>query len=222
MSLLSVFSEDQKQEMFDELVGYAEELENSERAEKLVALYKSREEDLKNAPASGRLNFHNAMEGGYLDHVLRVVKFSKRVMKFYEMSGGMIDFKEDELLFCALNHDLGKIGTSGEPYYVFQDSDWHRTNKLETFKHNDNRQYMDSGDLTFFLLQEAGVEMTQNEFLGIKLAHGAYDKTTEPYYNGWASGPFPMRTNIHHIIHWADHMACCVEKDKMRRKLTDG
>lgn len=198
---------------------YVDTFITGDRAESLKNFYKSREEEIKKAPASTRLNFHNTFEGGYLDHVLRVVKQGLMVKVFYEKSGGVIDFTDEELVFCLLNHDLGKLGTPDEPYYINQPSTWHRDNRLEMYKHNDDRQYMEVTDMTFFLLQEAGISLNQKEYLGILLAHGAWDDRHKVYFNSYNTGPFPMRTNICHIVHWADHMACCIEKDMVNESV---
>lgn len=217
----NILSAQEREQKFGELLALVQNgISDPDRKERLIALYEARKEDITTAPASGRVNFHNAYMGGYVDHVLHVVRLSKMMKVFYEKSGGLIDFTDEELLFVALNHDLGKLGTPDEPYYIPQTSDWHRVNKLEVYKHNDDRQYMDVDDMTFFLLQEAGISMTQNEYLGLKLAHGAYSDEARKYFNAFNAGPFPMRTNIMHIIHWADHMACCIEKDSVRGEHT--
>ena len=41
-------------------------------------------------------------------------------------------FTQEELLFAAMHHDLGKLGDGTKPYYLPQDSEWHRKNKNET------------------------------------------------------------------------------------------
>ena len=53
----------------------------------------------------------------------------------------MINFTDEELVF-ALHHDLGKVGDLEHDYYAPQDSDWHRKNRGEIYKHNPQLQYM--------------------------------------------------------------------------------
>jgi len=192
--------------------------EDSDRTKGLLKFYEDFEERVKESPASGRLNYHNAYEGGYLDHVLNVVECAKKMKKLYEHMGGMIDFTDEELIFTAIHHDLGKLGTLDDPYFVIQDSDWHRTNKLEVYKHNEDRQYMRSSDTTAFLLQQYGVIVTQNEFLALKLTDGMYDEANKAYLQQYGAGFFPMRTNLHKVMHWADHMAASIEGDTIRKK----
>ena len=57
--------------------------------------------------------YHNAYEGGYIDHVINVSRNAIRMMRLYKEAGGIIDFEQEELLFAAFHHDLGKLGTKG-------------------------------------------------------------------------------------------------------------
>lgn len=193
---------------------------DSERTTNLLAFYSDFEDRVKTAPASGRLNFHNAYEGGYLDHVLNVVSCAKMVKKLYEKMGGMIDFTDEELIFSAIHHDLGKLGTLKDPYYLVQESDWHRTNKLEIYKHNEDTQYMTSNDRSMFLLQEYNIKVTQNEYIAIKLTDGLYEESNKKYLQQYGAGPFPIRCNLLRIMHWADAMAASIENDVIRKELT--
>ena len=35
------------------------------------------------------------------------------MMRLYKEAGGIIDFEQEELLFAAFHHDLGKLGDVG-------------------------------------------------------------------------------------------------------------
>jgi hypothetical protein len=126
---------------------------------------------------------------------------------------GDINFTKQELVFAALHHDLGKLGFPGEPYYLEQDSDWHRK-RGELYKYNDNIQYMKVTDRALFMLQQYNVPVTLNETLAIKLSDGVYDEGNRAYLMNHT--PYPMKTNLMYIVHWADHIACTVERDKSR------
>lgn len=194
--------------------------EDSERTKALLKMYEDYEERVKESPASGKLNFHNAYEGGYLDHVLNVLKCARLMKKLYEHVGGWVDFTDEELVFVALHHDLGKLGTLDDPYYVVQDSEWHRKNRLEVFKHNEDAQYMTVSDRSIFILQEYGVTLTQTEYISIKLTDGLFDEANKKYLIQYGAGPHPMRSNLPYIMHWSDHMAARQENDVVRKKMT--
>jgi hypothetical protein len=184
------------------------------RAEKLNVMYGHLEDELMVAPASGKTHFHNAFPGGYLDHVLRVTETALKVAGLYKTMEGDINFTKQELIFAALHHDLGKLGHPEEgPYYVEQDSDWHRK-RGEMYRQNESIQYFKAPERGLFLLQKYGIEITQNEWLGIKLSDGIYDEGNKSYLINFA--PYAMKTNLPYIIHWADHMSSRVENDKTR------
>ena len=193
---------------------------NPDRAEKLIKLYTDYEERIKTAPASGRLQFHNAYEGGYLDHVLNVLQWGKMQMKLYEKMGGWVDFTYEELVFAILNHDLNKLGTLDTPHYVPQDSEWHRNKRLEVYKPSEEGQYWAKMDLVFFRLQEYGIAMTENEFLAIRLSHGMFDESNKDYLKQYNWGHWPMQNNLYKIVHIADYMASSAEGDTIRKKYT--
>lgn len=183
------------------------------RAEQLNVMYNVLQDQLTLAPASGKAYFHNAFPGGYLDHVLRVTDTALKIAGLYKAMEGDINFTKQELIFAAIHHDLGKLGTEDGPYYVEQDSDWHRK-RGELFKQNEHIQYFKAPERGLFMLQKYGIQITMNEWLGIKLSDGVYDEGNKSYLVNYA--PYAMKTNIHKIIHWADHIASSVENDKGR------
>lgn len=189
-------------------------LEKDDRFEQLKKMYEDFGNELILAPASGKTYWHNAFLGGYIDHVVRVTKAGLKIATLYKEMGGTIDFTRQELVFACLHHDLGKLGVPEEgPYYIEQDSDWHRK-KGELFKQNDALQYMKVPDRALMLLQSYGIKITQKEWLGIKLSDGIYDDGAKSYLINYA--PYAMKTSLPNIVHWADHMASSVENDKSK------
>jgi len=209
---MSLF-ENTEEKIQQDYVKFMEYINADPRAENLNKMYEVLQDQLTLAPASGKTYFHNCFPGGYLDHVLRVTELAVKLAGVYKTAEGTIDFTKQELIFAALHHDLGKLGTEDGPYYVEQDSDWHRK-RGELYKQNENIQYFKAPERGLFMLQKYGVPVTQNEWLGIKLSDGIYDEGNKSYLINYA--PYAMKTNIHRIIHWADHMASTVENDKSR------
>jgi hypothetical protein len=204
-------SEEKIQENYTKFMAY---VKADDRADQLKAMYEHLQDELLIAPASGKTYFHNAFPGGYLDHVLRVTETALKLASLYKTMEGDINFTKQELIFAALHHDLGKLGNPDEgPYYVEQDSDWHRK-RGELYKQNENIQYMKAPERGLFLLQKHGIQITQTEWLGIKLSDGIYDDGSKSYLINYA--PYAMKTNLPYIIHWADHISSRVENDKSR------
>ena len=92
-----------------------------ERLEKLNEMYDYFEERMMFAPASGKEHFHNCHAGGYVEHVMHVTMSALQIKQLWEKNGATINFTDEELVFAALHHDLGKIGDLAEDYYTPND-----------------------------------------------------------------------------------------------------
>ena len=116
-----------------------------DRADSLKKMYDSFGNRLVLAPASSVEHYHNAFVGGYIDHVLRVIDFSLKMYSFYEQTNqDLTGFTKANLVFVAMNHDLGKLGFIGEgrEKYIPNDSDWHRKNMGKIYKTNDSITFL--------------------------------------------------------------------------------
>jgi hypothetical protein len=212
--MINRYNEKQLEENYNKFIEALKKSFSGERLEKLLHMYSMEElgPNLMLSPASGNKNYHNAYEGGYIDHVMNVARNSLRMMKLYKEAGGIIDFEQEELLFAAFHHDLGKLGDKGNLHYVSNDSDWHIKNRGEFYKRNTELSYLTHTDRTFFLLQKYGVQYTENEYFGIKLTDGMYDEDNVKYYKVFDVSKY-LKTNIQYILHWADHMSTTIERD---------
>lgn len=184
-----------------------------ERGPNLTLLYKSFGDRLIYEPASSFEHFHNAIPGGYVDHVLRVVEFSEDLYDIWKRQGlDCSNFTRDELRFAAFNHDLGKLGFSGElnGQYLVNKSEWHRKNMGKLYDINGAIPFVTVADRTNFLLQIANVPVSLNEYLGMKLTDGLYDKNNEAYLLA-NKAESKLRSNLPTILHHADMMASRLE-----------
>ena len=189
---------------------------SDDRKENLLKMYDYFQDRMMLAPASAKGHFHNAMPGGYVEHILHIVQYSIEIKRLWEKNGAMINFTDEELVFAALHHDLGKIGDLNYDYYIPQDSEWHRKNRGEIYKHNPQLQYMKVPDRGLWLLQHFGVKVTDKEYIGIKLTDGLYDEANKSYLMGY-NPDFNLRSNMAYILHQADMMATHIEYDMWNR-----
>ena len=189
---------------------------SGERLEKLLNMYDYFEERMCMAPASGKEHFHNAHAGGYVEHVIHVTTSALKIKPIWEQSGANIGFTDEELVMAALHHDLGKVGDLSEDNYIPNDSDWHRKNQGLIYKHNSRLEYMTVTDRALFLLQHFGIELTNNEYIGLRLTDGLYEDANKTYYMNWSKDN-TLRTNIAYILHQADMMASRIEYDMWKR-----
>ena len=200
------------QNNWKKLMGTIEGFIDDDRKENLLKMYDYFQDRMMLAPASAKGHFHNAMPGGYVEHILHIVQFSIEIKRLWEKNGAMINFTDEELVFAALHHDLGKIGDLNYDYYIPQDSEWHRKNRGEIYKHNPQLQYMKVPDRGLWLLQHFGVKVTDKEYIGIKLTDGLYDEANKSYLMGY-NPDFNLRSNMAYILHQADMMATHIEFD---------
>lgn len=216
------YTDEQLSENYEKFIQFIKKVfvNQPERLEQLLVMYSENElgMELTVAPASGKLHFHSAYVGGYIDHVMNVCKNAFELMKMYQTNGGVIDFTTEELIFSALHHDLGKLGDGKSPYYVPQESDWHQKNKKEMFVQNGEIHYMDVTHRALWLLNQYGIKYTQKEMLGIMLADGLYNEQNKKYLVAYAE-EFQLKTEIPYIIHWADHMSCRIENSQYKNSL---
>jgi hypothetical protein len=72
------------------------------RITQLNKFYDHYEDRILLAPASGAEHYHNAFPGGYIDHILRVVKFTEMEYKVWQALGFVTDnFTIEELRFTT-------------------------------------------------------------------------------------------------------------------------
>ena len=209
-------TEQQIVDNWNKLMKLIEDTFDGDRLRKLKTMYNYFEDRMSVAPASGKADYHNAMVGGYVEHVLHVTDCALQIKKLWESNGAMINFTDEELIFAGLHHDLGKVGDLNQDYYIPQDSEWHRKNRGEIFKHNPNLQYMSVTDRAIFLLNHFEISMTQWEYIGLRLTDGMYEEANKSYYLTY-NPDWALKSNIAYILHQADMMATHIEGDEWKR-----
>jgi hypothetical protein len=207
------YSNEQLEQNYQRFIGVIKKYVTGERLEKCLHMYSMEElgPSLMLSPASGNKNFHNAYEGGYIDHIFNVCKNALKMKQTFADAGCKFDFTDEELLFAALHHDLGKLGTKEEMHYIPNDSDWHIKNRGDFYKRNEENTYMTLTDRTFFTLQHYGILYNEKEYFGIKLTDGMYDEDNQKYLKTYVSGA-SIKTPMYHILHFADSMSSFIER----------
>ena len=186
------------------------------RAIECQNMLKHMEDTYVMAPASSKTWYHNAFAGGYVDHVNRVVEYAIAQHNLYEKMGGTIDYTEEELVFAALFHDLGKIGDGDNPNYVPQTDKWRQDKLSEMYTYNSDLDFMLIPDRSLYILQKFGIKVSQKEFLGIRLHDGVFDKANEAYFFSNVESS-RQKTSIISVLHTADFLASKVEYDMWKR-----
>lgn len=188
----------------------------TDRKEDCISMIKHMEDTYVLAPASSKTWYHNAFPGGYVDHVNRVVEYAVKQMRLYKEMGGEVDFTEEELVFAALFHDLGKMGDGDSPNYLPQTDKWRQDKLNEMYINNPELDFMLIQDRSLFILQKFGIKLSQKEYLAIRCHDGVYDKANEAYF--FSHQPTSrLKTNIISVLHSADFLASKVEYDIWKR-----
>lgn len=201
---------------WEKLIGVINTEFTGERKDSLLKMYDFFQDRMILMPASSFEHYHNCFAGGYVDHVLRVIECADSVYTNWQALGSTCTgYTREELMFAALNHDLGKTGTQEFEMYRPNPSDWHRKNQGKIYEINPDIPFMSVPDRSLLLLQEFGIKFTQNEMMGIKLHDGMYDDANKPYFVAFRPES-RMRTNLPIILHHADHMASQIEYERWK------
>lgn len=204
------YTAEKLQANYDVFLSYIDKYITEPRTTQLKKLYTDHAERIMIMPAAGTDHHHNAWPGGYVDHVMRVIDCALELKTLWIKMGAAINYTEEELVFAAINHDLGKMGTEEAEQYLPNDSEWHRKNLGKIYMYNSANPFMPVPDRSLFLLQQRGIVVSFNEYLGIKLHDGLYDEGNKPYYISHSKDS-KLKTNLPILLHHADHMASRIE-----------
>jgi hypothetical protein len=182
-----------------------------DRKQKLLDFYSKFEDRIILMPAANNKKYHSAFPGGYVDHVNRVVKAALSMSAVWEGFGcDMTTFTQEELVFSAINHDLGKMGSDTEDAFIPQTDNWRRDKLGEDYMFNTSLPFASVPDRGLFLLQQHNVKYTFNEMVAIQTHDGLYDAANEKYLKSFMPETKP-RTSLPFILHQADMMAARIE-----------
>ena len=204
---------EQIQSNWEKLIGYINTYISDPRREKLIEFYKKFEDRIVMMPASHKKEYHNAFPGGYVDHVNRVIEAALEINKVWLMFGAEENYTVEELVFSALNHDLGKIGDSEHESYIPQTDQWRKDKLGEDYMHNKQIAFASVPDRGLYLLQSHGIKYTFNEMLAIQTHDGLYDDANTKYLKTFMPETKP-RTCLPYVLHQADMMAARIEFER--------
>ena len=205
---------EQIQDNWNIFLGLIEEHISSPRKEKLLEFYNQYAERVMLMPAAHKKEYHNAFPGGYVEHVIRVVNCSLKQHQLWADEGvDTSTYTIEELVFAAINHDLGKIGDEENEAYIPQTDQWRKDKLGEDYMFNDKIAFASVPDRGLYLLQAHNIQYTFNEMIGIQTHDGLYDEANKKYFTGFTPEVKP-RTSLPYILHFADMMAARIEFER--------
>ena len=205
-----VLTAEQVKANYDVLLGGIDKYITGDRKDQFTDFYTKLDDRIALLPASHKKAYHNCFPGGYVDHVVRVITAAFKLHTLWQEMGTQDTYTEEELFVSALNHDLGKIGTVDETSVHPSTDEWRKKNLGEMYTFNTKIEYMTVPDRSLFLLQQAGIQLTTNEWITIKTHDGLYDDANKAYLKSFMPETKP-RTSLPFIIHQADLMASRIE-----------
>lgn len=197
-----MLDEKQIQQQYEQLKHFIESYISNPRKDKIYKMIGEYEEWLLLSPSSTSKYYFGAYPGGLLLYINTTIKIALETHKMWKDSSFEPDYTTEELIFTAIFHNFGKIGDETQPYYIQETSDWYKKTYGRVYKINPKISYMKVSDRSLFLLNREGIMYTQNEFYGIKLSHGFYDKANESYFINY-SKDFTLNTHLHIVLNQA-------------------
>jgi hypothetical protein len=202
------------QSNWSRLIGFIEDHISSPRKENLLKFYDKYQERLILMPAAHKKEYHNAFPGGYVEHVNRVITCALHLHELWgQMGADLTTYTKEELVFSALNHDLGKMGDEENDSYIPQTDNWRREKLGEDYMFNTKVPFASVPDRGLFLLQSHGIQYTFNEMITIQTHDGLYDEANKKYLMTYLPEQKP-RTSLPFIVHQADFMAARIEFER--------
>ncbi len=187
-------------ENMDRIIAIIDKMENKDVKNGLLELLDKVGGRYFTNPASARVAYHNCCVGGLADHSLRVYDNLK-----YLRDNFAPQISDDSIAIMALFHDLGKVGTLEENYFIQNDSTWHVEKLGELYKHNEGLGYLGTAQRSLRLLTQFNVELSEDEYRAIIIHDGQYIPENKSYAHkeGWHGL----------LLHQADMIACKMEHE---------
>ena len=203
-----MINQEQMDNNWEELMSIIDTHFEDTQRENILKLHSDFEDEYKTAPASGRPNYHNCFKGGYLDHVLHVIKNSVMIKKLYEKNGVKSIHTDSDVVLAAMFHDLGKLGDGTQPYYKYQTDDWRRKKLNEWYTMNKDLDFMTVHDRALWILAKYNVDLNTHVYKAILCADGMFDPSAEVYFRAYND----TRHVLGSIIHFGDWLSTICEK----------
>jgi hypothetical protein len=205
---------EQIKENWDQFTSNIENWIEGDRKRALLDFYNQYQDRLILMPAAHKKEYHNAFPGGYIEHVNRVVGCALKLYDLWaDMGADITTFTVEELVFSAINHDLGKMGDEDNEAYIPQTDNWRKEKLGEDYMFNSKVPFASVPDRGLYLLQAHGIRYSFNEMLAIQTHDGLYDEANKKYLHTFMPEQKP-RTALPFILHQADLMAARIEFEK--------
>ncbi len=175
-----------------------------DNTEKVLKMIDTLGERLALCPASSKIHYHNAFPGGLVEHSLRVLAHTTKLVELYEC-----EVKKEDLILSCLFHDIGKVGSMDHERYLPQTQNW-LLEKGEIYEINKKCEQLPVPQMSMFLLQQFEIKLDYVPYTSILYNDGLYIDENK---NALKSYRVPLFCTL---LHQGDLVASIKEKNRTK------
>ncbi len=140
-----------------------------------------------------------ASPGGLIEHSLTTLKIARKLVESTQTT-----ISPESLTIVCLLHEIGKIGSEDKDYFQPQTSSWHQE-RGQVYTYNPDLPKMTHPHRSLYLLQNAGITLTLDEWIAILTQNGNASEENR-FYQG-------CENNLAVILQSAIRLAVMKEED---------
>lgn len=148
------------------------------------------------APASSRKEYHGCYPGGLAEHTLLVVKHMLKLNEAWEAG-----LDEGSIVLTGILHDIAKAGFDGKPYYLGEESEWHRNKLGQIYKYNKEQPAIGQNTKSLVIALRAGIELATDEIVAIMGQDGLFTDEGKSVFMS-KGGEVPRLAYVMHMADW--------------------
>jgi hypothetical protein len=156
--------------------------DDPKRLKEIKEFFGNLELTLTSSPYSVKKGSVGAYPGGYIVTINKLIEASLILDKVWDKFSSEKKYTLSELVFSAVMCEIGKLGTSDQPFFIPNDNDWEIKNRGLLFKYNPYHYNMKYSDRAIYTLQSNFIPANENEFLAIKLYNSFFDEENNHYF----------------------------------------
>jgi hypothetical protein len=165
-------------------VSESEIIENFEKFRKILLKVSSRKDRIEKfldeygdriatAPGHDRSNKRSAAPGGLVKRSLQTFANARDLCNMAAFSS--LEISIESVIIVSLLHDIGRMGDETGDFFLPQTSSWHIERGIN-YVYNPDIKRMTHTHRGLYMLQSAGVALTQDEWMAIVAQSSAYDE----------------------------------------------
>lgn len=148
-------------------------LKVSDRRDSLERFLEMYADRIATAPGHDRNNRRSASPGGLVRRSLQTFANARELCNMSAFSD--LGISVESVIIVSLLHDIGRIGDDTGDFYLPQTSSWHVERGIH-YVYNPGIKRMTHPHRGLYMLQSAGISLTQDEWMAIVAQSSAYDE----------------------------------------------